>query len=123
MTDINRRLQYNSTNQKQAKQAAEFLELDRQGKEIEEKGQVTNLEGISSYSRLRAASLLLENPWERTEAIQSASRACANRPSNVVLAQCVCVLPRGFSSNRETARSLLLQQIVVKVFKILSEMS
>ena len=40
MTDINRRLQHNSTNQKQAKQAVEFLELDRQGKEIEEKGQV-----------------------------------------------------------------------------------
>ena len=50
MTDINRRLQYNSTNQKQAKQAAEFLELDRQGKEIEEKGQVTTLEGISSLT-------------------------------------------------------------------------
>ena len=41
MTDINRRLQHNSTHQKQAKQAAEYLELDRQGKEIEEKGQVT----------------------------------------------------------------------------------
>ena len=40
MTDINRRLQYNSTSQKQAKQAAEYLELDRQGKEIEERGQV-----------------------------------------------------------------------------------
>jgi len=40
MTDINRSLQHNSTNQKQAKQAVEFLELDRQGKEIEEKGQV-----------------------------------------------------------------------------------
>ena len=41
MTDINRRLQHNSTDpQKQAKQAVEFLELDRQGKEIEEKGQV-----------------------------------------------------------------------------------
>ena len=40
MTDINRRLQHNSTNQKQAKQAAEYLELDRQGKEIEEKEQV-----------------------------------------------------------------------------------
>ncbi|XP_015761752.1 PREDICTED: intersectin-1-like [Acropora digitifera] len=39
MTDINRRLQHNSTHQKQAKQAAEYLELDRQGKEIEEKGQ------------------------------------------------------------------------------------
>jgi len=39
MTDINRRLQHNSTHQKQAKQAAEFLELDRQGKEIEERGQ------------------------------------------------------------------------------------
>lgn len=39
MTDINRRLQYNSTSQKQAKQAAEYLELDRQGKEIEERGQ------------------------------------------------------------------------------------
>lgn len=39
MTDINRRLQHNSTNQKQAKQAAEYLELDRQGKEIEEKEQ------------------------------------------------------------------------------------
>ena len=40
MTDINRRLQHNSVNQKQAKQAAEYLELDRQGKEIEERGQV-----------------------------------------------------------------------------------
>ena len=40
MTDINRRLQLNSINQKQAKQAAEYLELDRQGKEIEERGQV-----------------------------------------------------------------------------------
>ena len=40
MTDINRSLQHNSTNQKQAKQAAKFFELDRQGKEIEEKGQV-----------------------------------------------------------------------------------
>lgn len=39
MTDINRRLQHNSVNQKQAKQAAEYLELDRQGKEIEERGQ------------------------------------------------------------------------------------
>lgn len=39
MTDINRRLQYNSVSQKQAKQAAEYLELDRQGKEIEERGQ------------------------------------------------------------------------------------
>ena len=50
MTDINRRLQYNSTNQKQAKQAAEFLELDRQGKDIEEKGQVRSLEGISTLT-------------------------------------------------------------------------
>ena len=41
MTDINRRLQHNSVNQKQAKQAAEYLELDRQGKEIEERGQVS----------------------------------------------------------------------------------
>lgn len=40
MTDINRRLQHNSVSQKQAKQAAEYLELDRQGKEIEERGQV-----------------------------------------------------------------------------------
>ncbi|RMX61067.1 hypothetical protein pdam_00020654 [Pocillopora damicornis] len=39
MTDINRRLQHNSVSQKQAKQAAEYLELDRQGKEIEERGQ------------------------------------------------------------------------------------
>ena len=48
MTDINRRLQHNSTHQKQAKQAAEYLELDRQGKEIEEKGQVT--EGRKIFS-------------------------------------------------------------------------
>jgi len=41
MTDINRRLQHNSVSQKQAKQAAEYLELDRQGKEIEERGQVS----------------------------------------------------------------------------------
>ena len=40
MTDINRRLQYNSTSQKEAKLAAEYLELDRQGKEIEERVQV-----------------------------------------------------------------------------------
>ena len=41
MTDINRRLQHNSVSQKQAKQAAEYLELDRQGKEIEERVQVS----------------------------------------------------------------------------------
>ena len=46
MTDINRRLQYNSTSQKQAKQAAEYLELDRQGKEIEERGQVRMISTI-----------------------------------------------------------------------------
>ena len=46
MTDINRRLQYNSTSQKQAKQAAEYLELDRQGKEIEERGQVRMISAI-----------------------------------------------------------------------------
>ena len=46
MTDINRRLQYNSTNQKEAKLAAEYLDLDRQGKEIEEQGQVRS-EGLS----------------------------------------------------------------------------
>ena len=70
MTDINRRLQYNSTHQKQAKQAAEFLELDRQGKEIEEKGQVTDLGGnLFCYEQKRTASLLLETPWERTEAV------------------------------------------------------
>ncbi|XP_031559018.1 splicing regulatory glutamine/lysine-rich protein 1-like [Actinia tenebrosa] len=39
MTDVNRRLQHNSTSQRQAKLAAEYLELDRQGKEIEERGQ------------------------------------------------------------------------------------
>ena len=38
MTDINRSLQHNSTKQKQAKKVVEFLKLDRQGKEIEEKG-------------------------------------------------------------------------------------
>ena len=109
MTDINRRLQYNSTHQKQAKQAAEFLELDRQGKEIEEKGQVTDLRGnLLCYYRLGTASLLLETPWERTEAIPSAScarllrvarallgsLARASRSLNIVLAQCFCVLPR-----------------------------
>ncbi|XP_048590371.1 trichohyalin isoform X2 [Nematostella vectensis] len=39
MTDVTRRLQHNSTSQRQAKLAAEYLELDRQGKEIEERGQ------------------------------------------------------------------------------------
>lgn len=49
MTDINRRLQHNSIHQKQAKQAAEYLELDRQGKEIEEKGQVTEGRRVFSF--------------------------------------------------------------------------
>jgi hypothetical protein len=40
MTDVSRRLQHNSTSQRQAKLAAEYLELDRQVKEIEERGQV-----------------------------------------------------------------------------------
>ena len=59
MTDINRRLQHNSVNQKQAKQAAEYLELDRQGKEIEERGQVSkghpthpHLQGDSHIKRI-----------------------------------------------------------------------
>lgn len=60
MTDINRRLQHNSVSQKQAKQAAEYLELDRQGKEIEERGQVskgppTSTEGGLPYKKNRTA--------------------------------------------------------------------
>ena len=43
MTDIHRRLQHNSTAQRQAQQTAEYFELERQGKEIEERGQVSVL--------------------------------------------------------------------------------
>ena len=58
MTDINRRLQHNSTHQKQAKQAAEFLELDRQGKEIEERGQVRTFSVFKITSLICLLSVL-----------------------------------------------------------------
>ena len=41
MTDIHRRLEHNSTAQKQAQLTAEYFELERKGKEIEERGQVS----------------------------------------------------------------------------------
>ena len=64
---------------------------------------------------LRDVSLLLENPWEEHKKLsendirgasdEAASSAGADsRPSNIVLAQYFCVLPRGFSSKREIAR-------------------
>ena len=59
MTDINRRLQYNSTSQKQAKQAAEYLELDRQGKEIEERGQVRMILPLYTGLKQRTFFVLL----------------------------------------------------------------
>ena len=62
MTDINRRLQYNSTSQKQAKQAAEYLELDRQGKEIEERGQVRMILPYPSLNQRTFLPCLLYNP-------------------------------------------------------------
>lgn len=39
MTDIHRRLQHNSTAQRQAQHTADYFERERQGKEIEERGQ------------------------------------------------------------------------------------
>ena len=61
MTDINRRLQYNSTSQKEAKLAAEYLELDRQGKEIEERVQVriTNSDPWFAYMKIGSQALAI----------------------------------------------------------------
>ena len=64
MTDINRRLQHNSVNQKQAKQAAEYLELDRQGKEIEERGQVSK--GLPTHPTPLWIAVLVRNCKRKT---------------------------------------------------------
>jgi len=66
------------------------------------------------HTSLRAVSLLLKNPWGRTQnkwASVTASVTCAPRvfachAGTLTTACILCVLPRGFLSKRETARSL-----------------
>lgn len=60
---------------------------------------------ILNESRLRVVSLVLENPRWRTQDLRGARRV-RDSPLECLALLVYCVLPRGFSSRRETSPSL-----------------